>query len=65
MASDDGWKAIVHYTKFKGERKMKILIEFDTGKTKEVNMLEAYIRYSLKMFNIKSIKFIEEKNGKN
>jgi len=44
---------------------MKILIEFDTGKTKEVNMLEAYIRYSLKMFNIKSIKFIEEKNGKN
>ena len=40
---------------------MKVIIEFDTGKTKEVSMLEAYIRYSLKMFNIKEIKFEEEK----
>jgi hypothetical protein len=41
---------------------MKILIEFDIGETREASMLEAYIRYSLKMFDIKSIKFIEEKN---
>jgi len=41
---------------------MKILIEFDTGKTKDKEMLATYIKYSLKMFNIKSIKFIEKKN---
>lgn len=38
---------------------MKVTITFDTGEKKEVSMLEAYIRYSLGMLDIKSIKFEE------
>ena len=40
---------------------MKIIIKFNTKKIKDEKMLEAYIRFNLKMFNIKSIKFVEER----